>query len=275
MHEDTMAKSVPPQQATSQPPWISTRTLQFIGQMNAGRQRGDDNSKLKLLNKQIQRSARANIHKWLDETIEKDGWRVIRSSRSFRKKKSFAQGPLRDLNGDLVDATRKADAMADYLERIQWNLPPTPGPPPRIDSQDGYLSIDTNDISMGEVKSVITNLRVQRAPGNGGVLSELWQSLWRDDRTMEIIRDLCNTCWRRKTFPQGAETSIVPMFKKGCASRPRNYRSISLLAMRYKILAIIRLRNCKIGDAEEALRESQTDSDPNVTRTTPSFWHGA
>ena len=55
------------------------------------------------------------------------------------------------------------------------DLPPAADPPPRVDVEDSYLSIDTNGMALEEAENVIKQLRIRRTSRNDGVLPELWQ----------------------------------------------------------------------------------------------------
>ena len=251
---ESASQHVPVLPAAPHRPWISARTLQLIAHRNTTRLQGE-RINIKTLNKQIQVSARADKKKWLNDAIDAGGWQAI---RALRKKKSIQQGRLRDMNGALVESGNRANTMADYLEQVQWKLCEGPEVLPHLERNNTYLNINTGGITLEEVRRAIKSLRVGKAAGNDGTPPDLWQVLWSDDTALEILRDLCSSCWVQKRIPESwREASIVTIFKNGDTSEPSNYRPTSLLAVGYKVLASIILHRLKTGGVEKRLRESQ------------------
>jgi len=187
---DSASDHVPLLSATPHRPWISSRTLFLIEQRNAARAQGNRED-IKDLNKQVQVAARADKKHWLDEAIEHGGWQTVRSLRKIQTR----HGRLRDKHGDLVDAEKKAETMADYLQEEQWKLYEGPEQLHDVENHAAHLHINTGPVTLEEVRRAVKVLRVQRAAGNDGVPPDLWQVLWSNNYALDIIRELCDSCW--------------------------------------------------------------------------------
>ena len=58
---------------------------------------------------------------FLEEAVASGSWRAI---RKLKKPKAAKQGRLRNTAGELVSSEDRADAMATYLETVQWRVRP-------------------------------------------------------------------------------------------------------------------------------------------------------
>ena len=97
-----------------------------------------------------------------------------------------------------------------------------------------------------------------RCTGPDSIPPNVWK-VWRDkeDECHFLLR-LCQQCWSEKSWPTSWGSSIVTLlFKKWDASLPESYRPISLLAVRYKVLASILHRRMLDGGSEVRLHSSQ------------------
>jgi hypothetical protein len=230
---EAAVKIVPSLTATAKRPWISQRTLNLTDARNERRRFGNP-EEVTRINKAIKVSAKADRRRWLDETVEKGGWQAVRGIR-----KGFAPKPgrLRDMSGNLVDSSARADTMADYLEKIQWCVC-FADVVPRTSVAKKELAISVAPMSLSEIRKVVKRLRTSKAAGGDDVPPELWQALWHHDGALEILRELCDECWSRKEIPETwRQATVVSLFKKGDTSLPQNYRPIALLAIGYKVMA--------------------------------------
>ena len=58
---------------------------------------------------------------WLQSLAESGSWADI---KKLRKPPRPAQGRLEDIRGKLIESDQRAEAMAEYLEKIQWRVRP-------------------------------------------------------------------------------------------------------------------------------------------------------
>ena len=103
-----------------------------------------------------------------------------------------------------------------------------------------------------ELKKVLARLRKGRASGPDNVPPDFGAVLGRSDDALDILLRPCNQRWRSKSFPRDwSRFSVTTLFKKGGPALFANYRSISLLAIGYKVLASLTL------GVEGRLRDNQ------------------
>lgn len=84
------------------------------------------------------------------------------------------------------------------------------------------------------IGNLIMSLATDKSPGCDEVPASFWKSL--KDELLPIITELINDMIRTDTFPDELKKAvIVPIYKKGNKSDPKNYRQISLLPALSKI----------------------------------------
>ena len=119
----------------------------------------------------------------------------------------------------------------------------------------GAQDIDTEPVTMQELKEVINKLKKNKAPGPDGTPIELFQ--WLDDEALEPLLTHINECWEKGEITEGMDNAnIAVLFKKGSTENPENYRPIALLNTTYKILASIIKRRLAEG-MDQAIDEMQ------------------
>ena len=86
----------------------------------------------------------------------------------------------------------------------------------------------------------IEKLKSHKSPGIDQIVAELIKAGGRTN--CDEIHELMISIWNKEEFPEERKDSIiVPIYKKGDKSDCGNYRGISLLTTRYKILSNILL----------------------------------
>jgi len=82
----------------------------------------------------------------------------------------------------------------------------------------------------------IEKLKRHKSPGFDQIPAELIKS---GGGTIHyVIHKLINSIWNKAELPeQWKELIIVPMYKKGCKTDCSNYRGVSILSSRNKILS--------------------------------------
>uniref|UniRef100_A0A8D8RIQ9 Craniofacial development protein 2 n=2 Tax=Cacopsylla melanoneura TaxID=428564 RepID=A0A8D8RIQ9_9HEMI len=87
-----------------------------------------------------------------------------------------------------------------------------------------------------EVKKAIQRLKNNRAPGEDGIVAEMWKAV--NVSALEKLESIMKQIWETEILPEEWKTALIhPIHKKGDKSEPNNYRGISLLQVTYKILS--------------------------------------
>ncbi|KAJ8868000.1 hypothetical protein PR048_031809 [Dryococelus australis] len=109
-----------------------------------------------------------------------------------------------------------------------------------VKGRDGGLKICEKDVceemARAEVVKAIKDIKANKVAGNEGICNEeiKWGGLVTEDSIYRIIAD---TCMNRKIHIDWKEAIIIPIHNKGDKNILDNYRGISLLNIRYKILS--------------------------------------
>ena len=124
------------------------------------------------------------------------------------------------------------------------------------------------EITEGEIKNVIKNLKKDKATGLDEISADLLQTA--GQKVTPFLKKLFNRMYTISYFPIEWVTAIVvPLFKKGDKDKEDNYRGISLLSIPSKIMtAILNKRlykwaedNHKISDDQAGFRRSYSTID--------------
>lgn len=112
----------------------------------------------------------------------------------------------------------------------------------------------------------LRKLKTNKAPGNNDVSAELLQN--GGDALLEVFSDLMKKVWRQEKMTEEWRKAVIcPIFKKGDASRVRNYRGIAFLEIGYKVLTCVILEHLKpytaqiIGTYQCGFFQSRSTSD--------------
>ena len=96
-----------------------------------------------------------------------------------------------------------------------------------------------------EIRSACRSLK-DKAPGDSGLLPQLWKALLTEDDTFQILKSLIHDFWRSETSPQQWLKGLLKILpKKGDLSLPDNHRGIMLLEAAYKIVTILLLNRLR------------------------------
>ena len=187
--------------------------------------------------------------------LKSGDWQAIRSVRRGSQPK---QGRLRDLSDKLVGTEQRAETLAEYLEKVQWETKFANEVPEEQNRLGAELPIDVSLITATELQKVLRRLKDGRSPGGDNIAAEFWKALAEHQVAMNKLLSLCNLCWQTKQVPTAwRSATVISLFKKGDTSMPSNYRPISLLAVAYKVLAALLFNRLKTGGTEGRIQESQ------------------
>ena len=221
--------------------YISQHTWQMI----EDRQRARENNQLeeeKRLNREIAKNARKDKQQWKIQklsnlTDSKECWKQIKYEKSDFTPNFYS---IKDIRGNHVPTSEKANAIAEYLHSKQWgprgNSMPLDLDKGKIIHQN--LGANANDFHTSEVQEAINKLKSNKAPGPDGAITELFKYL--DNDNITTLTRCLNIFWQTKEVPKDFTNAyIASIFKKGDHENPENYRPISLLNTTYKIFAYI------------------------------------
>ena len=115
----------------TQQPWVTQKTLDLIRQRSLARSSQNAMAEKSLL-KQVRKSVKQYKTAWMD------------SLKRVCRPKPRRQGRIKILDGELVESTERADTIAEYFEKVQWQVRPATllpreplGPPLPISDANG------------------------------------------------------------------------------------------------------------------------------------------
>lgn len=233
-------------------PWISEHTYSLIREKHVLEQNNDPALGNKI--KEVQRSKRNDWKKYTDSLVNedmdiRDKWLGIKFLKQQRKPKLYE---FANRHGQIVPGHERAEAMADYLENVQWachsveqlphNDPLFFAPPINPDTNKPvFRNKHTNAFNcapfvLEELKTFLKKSKNRKACGPDAIPMEFIKFL--NDANLDTILDFCNICWLEGDFPEEKMKAFVAsIYKKGDPQNPANYRPISLLSSMYKIYA--------------------------------------
>ena len=128
---------------------------------------------------------------------------------------------IKDIRGNRVPLSKKADAIAEYLFEKQCG-PTSPSPPPENARENVFshpLPFFTGNLSANEVRNAISKLKTNKTPGPDGAITELFK--WLDDHTLEQLTDCLNVFWTENKF-------LIPLPKHKYAVYTKKVRTTIL-----------------------------------------------
>ncbi|NSM56166.1 RNA-directed DNA polymerase [Wolbachia endosymbiont of Atemnus politus] len=158
----------------------------------------------------------------------------------------------------------KTDTWLDYYQKLWYD-------------EDEHLTafhysstIQTEHITMEELKDAINQTRTGKSPGEDGIYAELIK--YAGTQFYRRLLNFYNLIWNEGICPQDWNRAlIIPIHKRGPKSDCNNYRGISLLNTGYKIYAKIlnnKLRSItesKLGEEQNGFRKGRSCIDPAFT----------
>ena len=127
---------------------------------------------------------------WTEAHIANGNWDAIRAFCRGRQRK---QGRLQNIAGKLVESNKRADTMAEFLEKVQWKVRPA-----EIISQEPLgptLPVNDGEFSIQEVGKVVQKLKWDKAGGPDGIPAEYWKAVAQTPGGLQWLTKLCNACW--------------------------------------------------------------------------------
>ena len=183
------------------------------------------------------------------------------------KKKSSAAPTLLDKHGlPITDfEARRKRWKEHFIEKLKPTI--TPDPNILLSFPLPQYPVDPSPPPLrDEVLSAIKSLKINKAPGPGGIQSELLKA--GPEELVDIYHKVITSVWKTGHFPRSwAKATIVPLFKKGEKGDCNNYRPISLTSQTAKILTKILLDRLKsltnhiLGEYQASFRKDRSTID--------------
>ena len=111
-----------------------------------------------------------------------------------------------------------------------------------LDNYDGVITHLEPDIMECEVKWALGNIIMNKASGDDGIPTELFQIL--KDDALKVLHSICQQIWKTQQWPQDLKRSVfIPVPKKGNGKECSNYCTITLISHVSKlVLKILQAR---------------------------------
>ena len=240
------ASKIIPEKKNLKTPWVSKESDKLRDERNKAlleyeKDRTIENrKKVTNLRNRLKRSYKRDKEKFYDDICEEiKKAENINDTTNLYKKIRFLTGDykkkplqLKNKNGETVASTQAIlniwkNYFFNLLNVINENNLPNLNIPPD-------LPIRTDAFDMYELTKVIRTLKNAKAPGIDGIRNELIK--YGGKEIKQEVLDICNEIFRTKIAPwQMTTNKIIPIYKKGDAQDPNNYRGISLLSTITKI----------------------------------------
>lgn len=125
------------------------------------------------------------------------------------------------------------------------------------DREEIYIPLLDDPITESEVRGAIKNLKGGKAPGLDNICGEFLKNA--EDLVVPFLTNLFNKIYETSTFPTDwCKSVIIPLFKKGDAEQPDNYRGISLMSIVSKVFTfVINKRLYSWAEQEEKISKEQ------------------
>ena len=162
---------------------------------------------------------------------------------------------MKDISGNRVPNSQKADAIAEYLHYKQWRPKQNPVPANNQKAQILHnVQAKTGDLEYFEVVKAVKKPKTNKAPGPDGAATELFKFL--DQDNVISLTECLNSFWQIKKVPdEFVQAHIASLYKKGDHENPEKYCPISLLNISYKIFASV-LKSGKFGRRTRTIHQS-------------------
>ena len=121
---------------------------------------------------------------------------------------------MKDIRGNRVPLSKKADAIAEYLFEKQWG--PMPNPPP-LDHQrniiiNAELPFNIDPFSLEEIQNTISSLKTNKAAGPDGSINELFK--WLNETNLVSLVRCLNCLWLEKKWKTISQRHLFAAYTK-------------------------------------------------------------
>jgi len=152
--------------------------------------------------------------------------------------------PIRSEDGTLL--MKMEDQLQRWMRHFESVLNrPVPSQLPDPRPADVPLSINTEPISRGEIRTALTQQKNAKAPGVDKIPLEALKEV--GPCTVEALHRIFNFVWEKEEIPDNWKRGLlVKLAKKGDLSLCGNWRGIMLLSIPSKVLTQVILNRMKV-----------------------------
>lgn len=222
----------------------------------------------------LQRKTTAKIIRGEKRHYDKDRLEIIEEDfkrnntrefyRTFKEELQQYQPPslcFKRKDGTLALSNKEnCHLLADYFETLLNCKEP---PETLKFEKPTTLNPQSTPPSLIEIKNIIQGLKNNKAPGEDGIVAEMWKI--GGDKAAENLHRLICDIWENEQIPRDWKGALIhPLHKKGDRTDPNNYRGISLLPVSYKVLSKVLLNIVEeqvdhhIGDYQGGFRKGRS-----------------
>ena len=102
-------------------------------------------------------------------------------------------------------------------------------------------SIDIGEITKGEIKSALGDMKSGKAPGIDSITADLLRV--DTDTTVQVLHELFNKIWEEESVPEDwLRGLIIKLPKKGDLTSCENWRRITLMSIVAKVLGRVLIK---------------------------------
>ena len=168
-----------------------------------------------------------------------NSWKIINELINKKQKSNVSIKALQHDGKETKDNTQIADAFNTYFSTIGQELanqiPSNTGKVFQFLNHPETSTLFLNPVSETEVSSLICKLKDRKAAGMDQITNKVLKSINRI--ITPFLSHIFNLVLSKGQYPDALKIAkVIPIFKKGDATLPENYRPISLLSCINKIL---------------------------------------
>ena len=133
----------------------------------------------------IKKNIRSDREQWLLALAETGTWKNV---RELGKPRKHNQGRLKNLEGEIVSSEERVEAMAEYLEKVQWKVNTTEENVNNLRSRAPCLTSDKidsshfnmQDITVQEVVDASKTMKNMKSDKPSKIPNEAWKLIVQD-----------------------------------------------------------------------------------------------
>ena len=136
------------------------------------------------MNKTIRKAGREDKRRWVETNLIGGSWEAV---RKLRRPAAVKHAGVKNLDGHLTDTAARPDALADYFEKVQWQVRFPDSIPTSEDLLGPVLNVDTTNFTMLELQAAIRKMKNRKAAGPDDIPPEFWKAVAKDDDACDAL----------------------------------------------------------------------------------------